>query len=198
MTFSVEDHGIVWASPPSAQVFIYPQEILINFDHLAAIRSALVLASGEDPAFIAIDATSVYWTNFNGGTVMKVSTAGGTPTTLASGQAQPWGIAVDTTNVYWTNWSGGTVMKVPIGSGTPTIIASDQNQPHGIAVDDTSVYWTNCGSGTVMKVPTGGGTPAVLASGQALWSIAVDATSVYWTAGPYGSTTGTVMKLTPK
>jgi len=47
MTFSVEDHGIVWASPPSAQVFIYPQEILINFDHLAAIRSTLNLAPGK-------------------------------------------------------------------------------------------------------------------------------------------------------
>jgi hypothetical protein len=44
MTFSVEDHGIVQSPPPSAQEFICPQEFLINFDHLAAIRSALVLA----------------------------------------------------------------------------------------------------------------------------------------------------------
>ena len=38
---------------------------------------------------IAVDATSVYWTTYNGGTVMKVSTDGGTPATLASGQYYP-------------------------------------------------------------------------------------------------------------
>ena len=47
MTFSVEDHGIVRAPPLSAQVFICPQEILINFDHLAAVRSALPLNGHE-------------------------------------------------------------------------------------------------------------------------------------------------------
>jgi sugar lactone lactonase YvrE len=61
-----------------------------------------------------VDATSVYWTNYNGGAVMKVPLGGGTATTLASGQNYPYGIAVDATSVYWTNNAiGGTVMKVP-------------------------------------------------------------------------------------
>jgi DNA-binding beta-propeller fold protein YncE len=59
-----------------------------------------------------VDATSVYWANNGGGTVMKVPISGGTPTTLASGQTTPWGIAVDATSVYWTNYGGGTVMKL--------------------------------------------------------------------------------------
>jgi hypothetical protein len=44
MTFSVEDHGMVCASSALVQAFVCPQEISINFDHLAAIRSALELA----------------------------------------------------------------------------------------------------------------------------------------------------------
>lgn len=70
------------------------------------------LASGQGgPYGIAVDSTSVYWTNYAGGTVMKVSIGGGTPTALASGQSLPPGIAVDSTRVYWT--SGGSVMMAP-------------------------------------------------------------------------------------
>lgn len=52
----------------------------------------------------------VYWTDGCSGTVMSVPLAGGTPTTLASGQT-PTDIAVDGSSVYWTN-NGGTVMKL--------------------------------------------------------------------------------------
>jgi hypothetical protein len=60
---------------------------------------------------MAVDATSLYWTDDVNGTVMKVSLSGGAPATLYQGDI-PYAIAVDDTSVYWTSPSGGTVMKL--------------------------------------------------------------------------------------
>ncbi len=79
--------------------------------------SATTLFSGPfGPYGLVVDATNVYWNTASGngnGTVTKVPTQGGAPTTLASQQNDPvWGIAVDGTSVYWTNVADGTVMKL--------------------------------------------------------------------------------------
>jgi hypothetical protein len=67
------------------------------------------------PAFIAIDASSVYWTDDVSGLVMKVAKRGGLPTMLVSGLCSPTFIAVDGDSVYFTTGdvaTGGAVMKV--------------------------------------------------------------------------------------
>ena len=160
--------------------------------------TSTTLASDQaGPGFIAVDPTTVYFTN-DDGTVMKMAIGGGSVTILASGQGLPSGIAVAGTNVYWANqgtfvnsYYDGTVMKVAIGGGSVTTLASNQADPSGIAVDGTSVYWTNYRDGTVMKVAIGGGTVTTLASGQSYpKGIAVDGTSAYWT-----NDDGTVMRV---
>ena len=118
----------------------------------------VVLASGQTPREIAVDATSVYWTSYADGAVMKVAIGGGAPTLLASGQKDPFAIAVDAASVYWTNLGDGTVMKVAIGGGDPTVLASGQISATGIAVKAGRVYWTNIAA--VMSVAVDGGTQA--------------------------------------
>ena len=77
----------------------------------------VTLASGADRALgIAVDGTSVYWTDERSNSVLKVSAEGGSVTTLASEQNMPWSIAVDANSVYWTNFGSldypGSLLKI--------------------------------------------------------------------------------------
>jgi hypothetical protein len=137
---------------------------------------ASAASSPNEPKGIAIDPTSVYWTDSGSGAdgdldgaVLKVALEGGAPVTIASGQALPVAIAVDATSVYWTTYGGmsggiGSLMKAPLGGGAPRVLAKGLNMPKNIAVDAANVYWTDSGSaadsgtdGRVMKVGLDGG-----------------------------------------
>ena len=81
--------------------------------HYAGVSNSLtdsVAANQEGPSGLAVDSSTVYWTNYYGGTVMKVATTG-TPVVLAIGQTSPASIAIDSANVYWT--ANGAVMRTP-------------------------------------------------------------------------------------
>jgi hypothetical protein len=42
------------------------------------------------------------------GAIMSVPIGGGSPATIASGQAEPQAMAVDATTLYWVNNAGNT------------------------------------------------------------------------------------------
>jgi hypothetical protein len=76
-----------------------------------------MLAPGS-PTMLAVDATYVYYTDANAGTLSKVPIAGGAATVILSGLAFPTAICVDATSIYWINmgtaptFTDGAVMKV--------------------------------------------------------------------------------------
>jgi hypothetical protein len=150
---------------------------------------------------IAVDATSVYWTD-QSGPIMKVPVGGGSPVTVANGFT-PYVIAVDSTSIYWSE--SGTLKKVAIDGGTPiTLAQNNMASIWGIAVGSTGVYWTEGSNGSVMKIAVDGGTPETLASGLSggaflATGIAVDSKSVYWVEEPSNlmACSCSVMKLTP-
>jgi hypothetical protein len=59
------------------------------------------------PGSIAIDATSVYWTDADAKAIRKVAKTGGAVTTLAKSDGAALGVAVDATYVYFLDVSNG-------------------------------------------------------------------------------------------
>ena len=147
----------------------------------------ITLAAGQTcPWGMAIDATSVYWTDCGdptGGTVQKVSKTGGAIVTLASGDVLS-GITVEGANVYWVartaQGSGGAIKTIPVAGGTPTVVAAQSGDPSHLVADASYVYWGDLNGGGVMKAPLGGGAATMVAPARSAFQIALGDTAVFW------------------
>jgi len=113
-----------------------------------AIELAMNLVS---PGAVALDDANVYAIDDGGGSVVKVSKAGGPVTTLATGQAART-LAVDASGVYWTDGAGGSVRRVGLEGGPVSMLASGQKMPTRLVVDACHLYWLDEEAGTVMQV----------------------------------------------
>lgn len=150
-----------------------------------------------DSMKIAVNASHVYFTRRDAGTVSRVARAGGAVQVLAEGQNLVQSLALDQNNVYWLNNGFGTpsLQKLPLAGGEPVEIASttDANLA-SLAIDATYAYWG--GSGSIVKTPLAGGAEETLASGQLNnGALAIDSTNVYWLNYGDGANTGSVMKV---
>ncbi|MBI5534498.1 MAG: hypothetical protein HY898_17365 [Deltaproteobacteria bacterium] len=155
------------------------------------------------PGDLALDTTSVYWTNYSGaGEVKKVGKDGTGLANITSGSG-PWGLVLDTDTVYWTN-SDGSIRKAPKAGGSSNTIVSGEQDPRGIALDGSTVIWTASVGGTISSASKADGSNRTdVATGQAFpIAIVVTSQAIYWvnTGSSYalGSCTkndGSVMKL---
>ncbi len=75
--------------------------------------NAKELVSGlRDPSHVVAHGSHVYFTDPDGGQVLRVPKAGGALDVIANGQATPSGIAVSPPYVYWCNNADGTLRRI--------------------------------------------------------------------------------------
>ena len=94
-----------------------------------------VLARSNEANGLAVDSTHAYWTTDQAGTgtVNSVPLAGGTATTLVTGQNQAGGLAVTSTNLYWASESG--LMVAPLAGGAASqLYGFAFSVPFGVAI----------------------------------------------------------------
>jgi hypothetical protein len=151
---------------------------------------------------LAVSPTDIVWLDAgwnpvltSAGRVLRMPKSGGTPLTVASGQAWPADLALDGEDAYWTDVGlntfgevkGGSI-EMATGTGARGTLAMDDFEPMGIAVASSaggpaSVYWTD--NWGVVAMPPSEVPPPTLAQGTAL-VIAADATNIYLVDGQGG------------
>ena len=135
---------------------------------------------------LAINGTTIYFTDRDHGTVSSLPTAGAaTPAMIASEQAMPTVIVADDHGVYWANQGDNTLMKAPLptGAAAPLIPAFAAAPVSGLALHAGTLFFSN--GNNVSKVDTTAATPAPVLVGTSEGkpkALALSDTAVFWPA----------------
>jgi hypothetical protein len=156
-SLSVNDTSVYWLTLVDPAIPTGTTVMRASLDGGAPVSVAM--SSGASASLrapnkaIALDGTSVYWSEFVdgvGGALRKAPLNGGPITTLAEGQTTAGTIAVDATNVYWV--ASKSILRMPLSGGASSVLVAGENAA-SIAVDDASVYWTNTSEGRIGSTP---------------------------------------------
>lgn len=153
---------------------------------LAAARSEAIAAdqvptgSFSPGSDVVLDATHVYWSYRDTGTVWRRLKSGGAVEPLITGQDGINRLALTATEVLWTNDILDNVMRMPKAGGTPVAVAAGQSGAYELRIDATHVYWADGLGGAVRRAPLAGGAVETVASGGSPSLLELDATDAYW------------------
>lgn len=138
---------------------------------------------------IAADDTHVYFVDWGGPTVQRVSVPDGEVdlvTTVAAGQAGFGGIAVDETHVYFSMRSTGGVWRAAkdLSNQKNAQMVAAADEPFGVAVDGESLFYIDNAEGAVFRLTLDSlgeeEPPQVVVNAGGLSAIAVDDDFLYY------------------
>lgn len=162
---------------------------------------------------LAVDDTTVYWSDTSADRVMKAPLTGGPAVVVAdTGTPRPTAIAVDATYVYWVSVGGQRILRCPkdVSNCIPFVVTAPLSAPvptrdptttGSIAIDSRNVYFNDWYGGRVLACAITGcdNHPTVIASGlYEPYEVAVDCRNVYWLSWvpPVGSQPTTAAQIT--
>jgi hypothetical protein len=133
---AVDDDNVYWITAgPNGSVKSAPLGV--------QSPSAKVLASDLDGSSIAVDATTIYFTDNTTGVVSEMPKAGGKRKDIVTGQDRPYAIAVDGITLYWKqrdNGQAADLMRLArCADQVPTLIAPGVHETR--IGRDTLVYF---------------------------------------------------------
>jgi hypothetical protein len=141
-SIAVDDKFVFWTDVGNQKVMTYDKGNQV-------INDAFSDAAGAE-SWLAMDATTLYWTTDTKLQKLDKASPGDAPTSLGALQTAS-SIAVDEAYVYVTDTEAGKVFRVCKSGGPMIEVASGQLDPRGIAVDASGIYWANRGSGSIMR-----------------------------------------------
>lgn len=141
---------------------------------------AVFLSARSSPFGIAVDTTSVFWTE-RSGTVAKALKSSGTPVPLATNRSgDPYRIDLDADRAYWNELTAGTIQSVAKTGGM--IAQLHHDNAAGVRIVGSTAYWPNVVSGTVHWVSvSGAGLTTLVAGLNEPQEVTANATHAYFT-----------------
>lgn len=163
-----------------------------------------LLASGQSPASLAVDATNVYWVNelkqpagsAGHSQVMRCAIAGcnDRPATLWDGLYPVGSLFVEQGGVWWPTGPGGlvsapygqnpNVLSCAVGgcAGTPTSLLTSRGNIQAFTADATRAYWASVdGNVSACSLSGCGGLPTtIFTDSYMVLAVAVNTAGVYW------------------
>ena len=89
---------------------------------------------------LALANNALFW--IENGEIKKVSTAGGSTSTVALNQADFVSVAADNTHVYWVS---SDVYRASTSSGEQELVVNNKSFGSARTLDETDVYWIAAG-----------------------------------------------------
>jgi hypothetical protein len=143
------------------------------------------------PTGLAVDATTVYVTMYESGTVVGFPKGGGVGTPLASNEIRASGAVVNGSTLFWANgdfqfddagYKGGIWKCTLPGCTAKALVAASGYGTSYPVIRGAFVYYSTGTDNTVARAPIAGGAATTIATTNHAFGVAVDDVYAYYTS----------------